>query len=160
MAVPRARGATARPTPAAFPARGVAGDREPPLPGTTRGPAEACAARPAERGSHRSSSHIRPSRPAGTCSTPSCIVTWVLQLRRRKKSGGYSEPVMAEPPSSDRPPGAALVEIDPLARELGERFRAAGHELHLVGGVVRDSLLGRLRPDAELDMATSAEPSE
>jgi poly(A) polymerase len=67
---------------------------------------------------------------------------------------------MAEPPSSDRPTGAAFVEIDPLARELGERFRAAGHELHLVGGVVRDSLLGRLRPDADLDLATSAEPSE
>src|SRR5262245_20684101 len=29
----------------------VALDREPPLPGTTRSPAEACAARPAERGS-------------------------------------------------------------------------------------------------------------
>ena len=67
---------------------------------------------------------------------------------------------MAEPPSSDRPTGAALVEIDPLARELGERFRAAGFELYLVGGVVRDSLLGLLDPDAELDMATSAHPDE
>ena len=51
---------------------------------------------------------------------------------------------MAEPPSSDRPTGAAFVELDPLARELGERFRAAGFELHLVGGVVRDALLASL----------------
>jgi poly(A) polymerase len=67
---------------------------------------------------------------------------------------------MAEPPSSDRPTGAALVEIDPLARELGERFRAAGHELHLVGGVVRDSLLGRVREDGDIDLTTSAKPPE
>jgi len=67
---------------------------------------------------------------------------------------------MAEPPTSDRPTGAALVEIDPLARELGDRFRRAGFELYLVGGVVRDSLLGRLDPDSELDMATSARPDE
>jgi poly(A) polymerase len=67
---------------------------------------------------------------------------------------------MAEPPSSDRPTGAALVEIDPLARELGDRFRAAGHELHLVGGVVRDSLLGRVREGSDIDLTTSAKPPE
>ena len=67
------------------------------------------------------------------------------------------------PPTSDRPTGSkgsAVVEIDPLARSLGERFREAGHELHLVGGLVRDSLLGRLRADAEIDLATSARPEE
>ena len=26
------------------------------------------------------------------------------------------------------------LEIDPLAKELGDRFQAAGHELYLVGG--------------------------
>jgi poly(A) polymerase len=67
---------------------------------------------------------------------------------------------MAEPPSSDRPTGASFVEIDPLARELGERFRAAGFELHLVGGVVRDALLGRVREDADIDLTTSAKPPE
>ena len=67
---------------------------------------------------------------------------------------------MAEPPEAGGPSGAALVEIDPLARELGERFRDAGFQLHLVGGIVRDSLLGRSREGAELDMTTSAKPRE
>jgi poly(A) polymerase len=57
--------------------------------------------------------------------------------------------------SSD--PGA-LLEVPPLAVELGERFRLAGHELHLVGGVVRDLLLGREHGD--LDFATDALPRE
>lgn len=57
--------------------------------------------------------------------------------------------------SSD--PGA-LLEVPPLAVELGERFRLAGHELHLVGGVVRDLLLGRGHGD--LDFATDALPRE
>ena len=54
----------------------------------------------------------------------------------------------------------AAVEVDPLARELGERFRAAGHELYLVGGAVRDLFLGRAREDQELDFATDATPHE
>jgi poly(A) polymerase len=40
--------------------------------------------------------------------------------------------------------------------ELGSAFDAAGHELYLVGGSVRDALLGRLSPD--LDFATDARP--
>ena len=44
---------------------------------------------------------------------------------------------------------------EPLAR-LGEGFREAGHELHLVGGYVRDAMLGREHPDA--DAATDACP--
>ena len=44
---------------------------------------------------------------------------------------------------------------DPLVR-LGEAFREAGHELYLVGGYVRDTLLGRGHPDA--DAATDAHP--
>ena len=42
------------------------------------------------------------------------------------------------------------------ALELGELFRAAGHELALVGGPVRDAFLGRA--SADLDFATSATP--
>jgi poly(A) polymerase len=44
---------------------------------------------------------------------------------------------------------------EPLAR-LGEGFREAGHELYLVGGYVRDAMLGREHPDA--DAATDARP--
>ncbi len=51
-----------------------------------------------------------------------------------------------------------LLRVSPVADELGERFAAAGHELHLVGGTVRDALLGRLGDD--LDFATSATPDE
>jgi poly(A) polymerase len=51
-----------------------------------------------------------------------------------------------------------LLRVSPVADELGERFAAAGHELHLVGGSVRDALLGRLGDD--LDFATSARPDE
>jgi poly(A) polymerase len=43
----------------------------------------------------------------------------------------------------------------PLER-LGKAFREAGHELYLVGGYVRDTLLGRAHPDA--DAATDAHP--
>jgi poly(A) polymerase len=54
------------------------------------------------------------------------------------------------------------IEIDPLSKELGDRFQAAGHELFLVGGVVRDLVMGRLAPDtdADFDFATDASPAE
>jgi poly(A) polymerase len=45
-----------------------------------------------------------------------------------------------------------------LLRELGASFGAAGHELYLVGGSVRDALLDRLSPD--LDFATDARPEQ
>jgi poly(A) polymerase len=41
---------------------------------------------------------------------------------------------------------------------LGEAFREAGHELYLVGGYVRDRLLGGLPP--EIDATTDARPKE
>ncbi|HEY7755343.1 MAG TPA: CCA tRNA nucleotidyltransferase [Actinomycetota bacterium] len=53
----------------------------------------------------------------------------------------------------------ALLEVPPVAAELGERFRVAGHELVIVGGAVRNLLLeDEQTPD--LDFATDALPRE
>ncbi|MBC8131526.1 MAG: tRNA cytidylyltransferase, partial [Deltaproteobacteria bacterium] len=43
-------------------------------------------------------------------------------------------------------------------RAVCERLRAAGHQAHLVGGGVRDLLLGR--PPADFDVATDAHPQQ
>jgi poly(A) polymerase len=43
-------------------------------------------------------------------------------------------------------------------RQLADRFAAAGHECALVGGTVRDALLGRRDPQADVDVATDARP--
>ncbi len=43
---------------------------------------------------------------------------------------------------------------------MAERFAAAGHRLYLVGGVVRDALLDRLQPEADLDFTTDARPDD
>src|SRR5215510_11227269 len=53
---------------------------------------------------------------------------------------------------------AELLRVSPVADELGRRFTSAGHELHLVGGSVRDALLGRLGDD--LDFCTDAHPDQ
>jgi poly(A) polymerase len=53
---------------------------------------------------------------------------------------------------------ADLIDVPDEAQRLGAAFRAAGHELHLVGGTVRDALLGR--DDADLDFTTDARPDE
>ncbi|GAB2938942.1 CCA tRNA nucleotidyltransferase [Micromonospora polyrhachis] len=53
---------------------------------------------------------------------------------------------------------AELLRVSPVADELGRRFAQAGHELHLVGGSVRDALLGRLGDD--LDFCTDAHPDQ
>ncbi|QGF25109.1 CCA tRNA nucleotidyltransferase [Raineyella fluvialis] len=48
--------------------------------------------------------------------------------------------------------------IAPVIDRLGEVFASAGHQLYLVGGSVRDALLGRLGHD--LDFTTSARPDD
>jgi poly(A) polymerase len=73
--------------------------------------------------------------------------------------------------AADRPPparvrladaqrdvAAELDRISPVIDELGARFAGAGHELALVGGPVRDAMLGRRHND--LDLTTSARPDE
>ena len=55
-----------------------------------------------------------------------------------------------------RTAAAALTSLPPTVLELGEVFAAAGHELALVGGPVRDAFLGSVSHD--LDFATSAHP--
>ena len=54
--------------------------------------------------------------------------------------------------------GEARHRVEPVAEELGRRFRAAGFALALVGGSVRDTLLGRLGND--LDFTTDARPEQ
>ena len=53
---------------------------------------------------------------------------------------------------------AGLAAVLPMLLELGGMFAAAGHELALVGGPVRDAFLGRTSSD--LDFTTDATPDE
>ena len=52
----------------------------------------------------------------------------------------------------------ALNQYADILRDLGRLFADAGHELYLVGGSVRDALLGRLGTD--LDFTTDARPEQ
>lgn len=51
---------------------------------------------------------------------------------------------------------AELMRVSPVADELATRFHRAGYQLFLVGGSVRDAMLGRLSGD--LDFTTDAQP--
>ncbi|MDO5092307.1 MAG: CCA tRNA nucleotidyltransferase [Propionibacteriaceae bacterium] len=53
---------------------------------------------------------------------------------------------------------AELLGSSGVISDLGRRFADAGHQLYLVGGSVRDALLGRLGHD--LDFTTSARPDD
>jgi poly(A) polymerase len=63
---------------------------------------------------------------------------------------------MAPPPATG--PAGSLLDVPPIALELGERFRTAGFQLSLVGGAVRDAILQR--PHDELDFATNSRPQD
>ncbi|MET0930286.1 MAG: CCA tRNA nucleotidyltransferase [Aeromicrobium sp.] len=52
----------------------------------------------------------------------------------------------------------AQLDANPFLAELGELFESAGHELAVVGGPVRDAVLGR--PGNDWDFATSARPDD
>jgi poly(A) polymerase len=51
-----------------------------------------------------------------------------------------------------------LLRVSPIADDLATRFAQAGHQLYLVGGPVRDAMLGRLGND--LDFTTDARPEQ
>lgn len=53
-----------------------------------------------------------------------------------------------------------LAPVAGLLTAVGDRFAEAGHELALVGGPVRDAVLGRLSSDADLDFTTDARPDD
>jgi poly(A) polymerase len=53
---------------------------------------------------------------------------------------------------------AELLRVSPVADDLARHFTAAGFQLALVGGSVRDALLGRLGND--LDFTTDARPAD
>jgi poly(A) polymerase len=59
---------------------------------------------------------------------------------------------------AQRDVASELDRIGPIVDELGALFDGAGHELALVGGPVRDAMLGRRHND--LDLTTSARPDE
>jgi poly(A) polymerase len=73
----------------------------------------------------------------------------------RDTSSGPSGPALT---AEQRRALTKVLKIPPVADELGRRYERAGHELHLVGGTVRDALLGRLGDD--LDFTTDATPDE
>ena len=65
----------------------------------------------------------------------------------------------AVPPGASSPAATLLAVADGLA-PLAARFAEAGHELALVGGPVRDIMLGRSGVMNDLDLTTDARPEE
>ncbi|HEX7355695.1 MAG TPA: CCA tRNA nucleotidyltransferase [Mycobacteriales bacterium] len=53
-----------------------------------------------------------------------------------------------------------LIDVPKTAIRLGEAFAAGGFALHLVGGSVRDLLLGRTAATPDLDFTTDARPAD
>src|SRR5712692_1787826 len=102
----------------------------------------------------RTTSH--PVSPRRTTTPPADV-----SVRTTMSMANESEGILAGDMSRSGPPDAssALLEVHPLAVELGERFRAAGFQLYLVGGAVRDLLLQR-PARVELDFATDARPEQ
>ncbi len=57
----------------------------------------------------------------------------------------------------------ALASLGPVAgllQRIGERFDSAGYQISLVGGPVRDALVGRLTAETDLDFTTDAHPEQ
>jgi poly(A) polymerase len=69
-----------------------------------------------------------------------------------------SRPASADAGTAQRRAVAELLRVSPVADDLASRFAEAGFSLALVGGSVRDALLGRLGND--LDFTTDARPQD
>ncbi|MBV7432386.1 CCA tRNA nucleotidyltransferase [Dermabacteraceae bacterium TAE3-ERU5] len=69
-----------------------------------------------------------------------------------------TKPAALTPELAQRRARTLFAALPQEIQELGELFRAAGHRLALVGGPVRDALLGRSSSD--WDFTTSARPDE
>ena len=69
-----------------------------------------------------------------------------------------TQPVSEQLSAAQRRAVGELLRVSPVADDLARRFEAAGFRLALVGGSVRDALLGRLGHD--LDFTTDARPED
>lgn len=96
-------------------------------------------------------------------------VARTLLAGRRHSSGPPTDALDCSAVSPADPAPLSIVEVQravaeeldrlaPVIDELGRRFADAGHELALVGGPVRDAMLGRHHHD--LDFTTSARPEQ
>jgi poly(A) polymerase len=83
----------------------------------------------------------------------------LVPVSDQPSSTGASEPPQGAPLQISEVQTRAvreLLRIAPVIDDLGARFTAAGEQIALVGGPVRDAMLGRLQQD--LDFTTSARP--
>ncbi|MEV6109235.1 CCA tRNA nucleotidyltransferase [Streptomyces sp. NPDC051940] len=72
--------------------------------------------------------------------------------------GSSPDPQHRQLSEAQRRAVSELLRVSPVADDLARRFEAAGFTLALVGGSVRDALLGRLGND--LDFTTDARPED
>ena len=151
-------------------ARRGAGTRPRVRPDGPRG--RACTPGPSRHPRRRRSPPTRPRPPPGSASE----LSGVVGARPRAVAPVESMAVPTTRPADAAAPGDAsdaldavqrdalseLLRLTPLVDRLGELFVAAGHELYLVGGSVRDALLGRLGSGGvkDLDFTTSARPDD
>jgi poly(A) polymerase len=92
--------------------------------------------------------------PAARWSTPS--PTSALRIRTEPHRAAVAAPVASSPVIPDR-----LRPVLERTTPLAERFAASGHRIYLVGGVVRDLLLGRdMSTGRDIDLTTDAHPEE
>ncbi len=63
-----------------------------------------------------------------------------------------------EPRPMSQLPGSAVSTARAAVAPLTAAFASAGYRLYLVGGLVRDDLLGRVRDDVDYDLTTDARP--